>query len=302
MGRIRTIKPEFFKHEALFDAECETGLPLRLAFAGIWTICDKAGRFEWRPRAIKTDVLPYDEVDFSRVLDALATRGFLVRYRVGEKEYGHVPGFERHQVINNRESESRLPAPDADPENTGEMTLAPRVTDASSTRHGPAQAEGEGEGEREGEEYGADAPLSDEASDDPPAPPKPAHTLDQLQEAVEAFNQAAIRQDWPTAQRLNDQRRAALRARLKEAGGLDGWGTAIAKAEASDFICGRTDKQWTGFSFDWLIGSKNFTKIMEGNYDNRSSTARSRPSGGTHPGRSERPGGLVGAAMRSRSA
>ena len=27
MARIRTIKPEFFKHEDLFDAEKETGLP-----------------------------------------------------------------------------------------------------------------------------------------------------------------------------------------------------------------------------------------------------------------------------------
>jgi hypothetical protein len=34
MARIRTIKPEFFRHGGLFDAEIETGLPLRVAFAG----------------------------------------------------------------------------------------------------------------------------------------------------------------------------------------------------------------------------------------------------------------------------
>jgi hypothetical protein len=30
MSRIRTIKPDFFTHEDLFDAEQESGLPLRL--------------------------------------------------------------------------------------------------------------------------------------------------------------------------------------------------------------------------------------------------------------------------------
>lgn len=148
MARIRTIKPEFFKHEDLFDAEKETGLPLRLAFAGIWTVCDRKGRFEWRPRSMKTDVLPYDDVDFSRVLDALATRGFVVRYRVAGKDYGYVPGFSRHQVINNRESDSKLPAPPQDIDIDKDLTPAPRVNDASLTRHDLAQAEGEGEGER----------------------------------------------------------------------------------------------------------------------------------------------------------
>lgn len=150
MARIRTIKPEFFKHEDLFDAEQETGLPLRLAFAGLWTVCDREGRFEWRPRSIKTDVLPYDDVDFSRVLDTLATRGFVVRYRVAGKDYGLVPGFSRHQVINNRESDSKLPEPPQSPDIPDYSTPAPRVDDASFTRHDLAQAEGEGEGEREG--------------------------------------------------------------------------------------------------------------------------------------------------------
>jgi hypothetical protein len=45
MGRIRTIKPEFFSHEALFDGERETGLPLRLAFIGLLCQCDREGRF-----------------------------------------------------------------------------------------------------------------------------------------------------------------------------------------------------------------------------------------------------------------
>ena len=31
MSRIRTVKPELFKHEELFDLERETGLPIRIS-------------------------------------------------------------------------------------------------------------------------------------------------------------------------------------------------------------------------------------------------------------------------------
>jgi len=107
--RIRTIKPEFFHHEALFEAELETKLPLRVAFAGLWCIADREGRFKWEPRRIGVQVLPYDGVDFSRVLDALTTRGFIVKYRVGDEWFGCIPSFSKHQVINNKERASILP-------------------------------------------------------------------------------------------------------------------------------------------------------------------------------------------------
>ena len=107
--RIRTIKPEFFHHEGLFEAEVETELPIRIAFAGLWCIADRAGRFKWEPRRIGVQVLPYDGVDFSRVLDALTTRGFIIKYRVGDEWFGCIPSFSKHQVINNKERASILP-------------------------------------------------------------------------------------------------------------------------------------------------------------------------------------------------
>ncbi|MEC9345507.1 MAG: hypothetical protein VYB54_04720 [Pseudomonadota bacterium] len=146
MARIRTIKPDFFRHEGLFDLEQETGLPVRLAFAGLWTVADKKGRFEWRPRRIKTEVMPYDDVDFSRVLDALATRGYVVRYSVDGVEYAYIPSWERHQAINNRERDSDLPSPSEDVDCKEELTRHPRVERASSTRQCNYQGEGEGEG------------------------------------------------------------------------------------------------------------------------------------------------------------
>lgn len=161
MARIRTIKPEFFRHRRLFTAEVETGLPLRVAFAGLWTVADREGRFKWEPDEIKLDCLPYDNVDFSRVLDALVTRGFLVKYEFDGREYGWIPGFADHQVINNREAKSSLPpAPKNAAKTMLNLTRQPREQDASFTRYELAQGEGKGrEEERNPPKAPQGAPL-----------------------------------------------------------------------------------------------------------------------------------------------
>ena len=184
MARIRSIKPEFFRHEALYEAERETKLPLRLAFAGLWTAADREGRFRWAPRQLKLDCLPYDECDFSRVLDALLTRGFIVKYECDGKEFGCIPSWHQHQVINNREKASDLPAPNE----INTLTREARVGDAPSTPLVQVQGEGKGkEGEREGKGNSsrsvADAPRPSDHFDkfwkayprrDGPNPRKPA--------------------------------------------------------------------------------------------------------------------------------
>lgn len=141
--RIRTIKPEFFTHDRLFDAERETKLPLRLAYIGLWCVADREGRFRWEPRRIGAQIFPYDGIDFSRVLDALMTRGFIVKYckaGVDNVWYGAIPSWRRHQVINNRERSSQLPEP---PE--GQL-----VDDACVTREARVEDAAQGEGNREG--------------------------------------------------------------------------------------------------------------------------------------------------------
>ncbi len=143
MGRIRTVKPELFTHAELFDAEKEVNLPVRLAFIGLFTCCDREGRFKWRPRELKLACLPHDELDFSRVLDALVTRGFVVKYG----DYGCIPTFSKHQVINNRERPSEIDPPTE----TDFVTRGPRVTDASPTREARGESGREGKGrEQEG--------------------------------------------------------------------------------------------------------------------------------------------------------
>jgi len=145
MGRIRTIKPEFFKHSGLFDAERETGLPLRVAYAGIWTCCDREGRFKWRPRELKLDVLPYDDCDFSRVLDVLHARGFLIKYTSGTEHFGAILSWKGHQFINNKEPQSVIPEPPKNELFDASITRGIHLEDPSETR-GVKEGEGNVDG------------------------------------------------------------------------------------------------------------------------------------------------------------
>lgn len=158
MGRIRTIKPEFFLHEGLYDLEQETGMPIRVAFAGLFTQADREGRFKWMPRRLKASILPYDDVDFGAVLSALEEMGFVRRYSFEGIDYGFIPTWHSHQVINNRETESKLPQPlDASP------TREPRVPEPSPTRADASRKEGKGR-----ERKGRSTPLSDSLTEPVP--------------------------------------------------------------------------------------------------------------------------------------
>lgn len=140
MARIRSIKPDFFRHEGLYNAERAAKLPLRLAFAGLWTAADREGRFRWAPRQLKLDCLPYDDnVNFESVLEALAQCGFIRKYEVEGMAYGYIPSWHEHQVINQREAQSKLPVP----------------SDASMCVHSTEQVQTHGEGKgKEGEGKG----------------------------------------------------------------------------------------------------------------------------------------------------
>lgn len=109
MSRIRTVKPELFKHEGLFAAEAATKLPLRLAFIGLFTCCDKKGCFKWRPLRLKVDILPYDEVDADQIFDALLKHGFIKKYQYQGEWYGYIPTWSKHQCVNHREATSDIP-------------------------------------------------------------------------------------------------------------------------------------------------------------------------------------------------
>lgn len=108
MARIRSIKPDFFLHEGLAELS-----PLhRVFFIGLWTLADKEGRLEDRPKRIKAALLPWEDVDVDELLADLAARGFIVRYEAAGIACIEIPGFSKHQRPHPKEQAYGLPRPD----------------------------------------------------------------------------------------------------------------------------------------------------------------------------------------------
>lgn len=72
---------------------------------------------------------------------------------------------------------------------------------------------------------------------------------------------------YPKVKTLSDARKKAINARLK-CYSIDDFKTLFEKAEASDFLKGSNDRDWSA-NFDWLIKDANMAKIIDGNYDNK---------------------------------
>lgn len=107
MARSRNIKPGFFKNDILAEIE-----PLgRLLFAGLWTIADREGRLEDRPKRIKVEVLPYDDCDVDQLLQELHNHEFILRYEVEGERYIQISSFKKHQNPHKNEAPSAIPAP-----------------------------------------------------------------------------------------------------------------------------------------------------------------------------------------------
>jgi len=106
MARTRNIKPGFFKNDTL--AECQ---PLaRILFAGLWTIADRNGRCEYRPKFIKAECLPYDDCSVAELMAELESRGFIRVYDADGKRYFDIPTFGAHQNPHPKEQNRNIPA------------------------------------------------------------------------------------------------------------------------------------------------------------------------------------------------
>lgn len=72
---------------------------------------------------------------------------------------------------------------------------------------------------------------------------------------------------YPTVKSLSEARKKAIKARLKSYS-VEDFELLFKKAEASDFLKGNNDRNWSA-TFDWLIKDSNMAKVLDGNYDNK---------------------------------
>lgn len=105
MARARNIKPGFFTNDQLVELPFE----VRLLFIGLWTLADKAGRLNDRPKKIKMELFPADNVDCDRALSMLAEHGFLCRYEVTGNRYIQIINWDKHQNPHIKEADSVIP-------------------------------------------------------------------------------------------------------------------------------------------------------------------------------------------------
>lgn len=104
MARIRTVKPAFLRHEKLQDLEYENpGKYIMIVFMGLWMLADSKGRFEYKPRSMKLDILPFLDYNMQESLEVLEKNGFIRSYEVDGSRYGVVPTFRDHQRITGKE-------------------------------------------------------------------------------------------------------------------------------------------------------------------------------------------------------
>lgn len=106
MARARNIKPSFFTNEDLVELPFED----RLLFIGLWTLADREGRLEDRPKRIKMAVFPADNVDVDSSLARLAKSRFITRYEARGIACIQVLNFAKHQNPHVREAASELPS------------------------------------------------------------------------------------------------------------------------------------------------------------------------------------------------
>lgn len=82
---------------------------------------------------------------------------------------------------------------------------------------------------------------------------------------ADMYNDTCV--SFPRLKTLSDSRKKAIKARLKTFT-VEDIKLLFEKAEASDFLKGKNDRNWSA-NFDWLMKDSNMAKVLEGNYDNK---------------------------------
>lgn len=205
MARARNIKPGVFKNEDLVELPFED----RLLFMGLWTLADRRGRLEDRPRRIKMEIFPADDVDVEAALGRLASTGMITRYEVRDCRVIAIPAFLKHQRPHQNEAESILPDEDGlfpgeeqtcdhgeQPDEPEGEALRSESLNPSSLNPDPGIPNDEPEGTDAGASEGGEAPPDD------------------VREVFDHWVNATGRTAGKV--RLTDDRRRKIQARLKE--------------------------------------------------------------------------------------
>ena len=253
MARIRSIHPGYASDENFV----QVSIAARLFFLLLLPECDDQGIFEWKPRTLKMRCFPADNIDIEKLLAELVSINAVWPYTVDGRNLGAVRNFRKYQ---------RPKSPNAIYPITDEIRsyvgLGDDISEIADAQPPPASPKAEADGGGRREEGKKES-----------SPASQARPPDDAQAAVDAWNAMAERAGLAKVQRLTSARTTQLAARMREAGGLPGIEAALAIVERSAFLTGRRPggaghEGWR-CTFDFFLKQQSFTKIMEGQYDDR---------------------------------
>ena len=205
---------------------------------------DERGSIEGLSVEDAAAALDMDEDDVAAIFDAMVDRVV---------ENGRLSGWERRQ-------------PKREDGTAAERKKAWKERQKAKSERGGTQ---ENAAERAREETDTDTDTFEDK------PQKREARAQPVNDAIVVWNDAASAIGWPTVSKINDARKAAIRARLRE-DGIEGWASVVGKARASPFLCQSPPPGF--FNFDWLVKPANYAKVSDGNYENGRAEQRSNPS------------------------
>lgn len=248
--RIRALKPGFFKNEQL----AELSPWHRLCYEGLWCCADREGRLQDRPKRLKAEIFPYDDLNMDHLLWDLTRAGFIRRYVSGHQPLICIPSWFAHQHPRPDEAPSDLAAyvEGSDRESgTLDSTTFPAVrpieTDPSLSSHEPVTPARMGYGTLEV----GNGTVGHSAAD--------AARSVRAQDLMDLWN-ATVKPPFPKCRELTDDRRQKIRIRLARRPNLTEWREAFEALQTIPFFRGENDRQWVA-DFDYMI--RNDTKATQ---------------------------------------
>lgn len=252
MARIRTIKPDFWEDEKIGKLP----IPCRLFFIGCWNFADDFGCIKGSVALLKSQIFPYDEnlrvSEVKKWIDALVDARMLIPIIHVEESYYYIRTFRSHQVLDSRYSKSYIGKEIVNDLINKALNSNNQDTTLTHSEHDVITTE---EMEMEKEYNPPIIPQGDETE-----------RFD-FNSFLDCFNQT-FKGRLPVVTKMTTNRKKAVKCCISEYG-KESIRTVYDNILSSSFLIGNNDKNWK-CDFDWIFKSKNYIKILEGNYNGKS--------------------------------
>ena len=136
----------------------------------------------------------------------------------------------------------------------------PKANDKQTATEKEKEKENKKEKEKENECYKEN---KKETAAEPPAPPRQNIDYEAIKDL---YNTVCV--SFPRCTSLSEARKKAIKARFANGYTVEDFRALFTKAEASSFLKGKNDRNWTA-NFDWLLKDANMAKVLDGNYVNK---------------------------------